>query len=160
MTVAPLTATVLADADESNAGIASAVNNAIARVAGLIAIAAIGAVVAAQVSRDLQAPAGASAGVRAALAEARDAPLAPISDRGLSADEARTVNAQVSDASVSGFHLGVGIGAALVALGGLLGAVGLRNATCSRGRAEGCPGGQLSGVPEVVAEGVPDRAAA
>src|SRR4051794_34942760 len=39
-TVAPLTATVLADADESNAGIASGVNNAIARVAGLLAIAA------------------------------------------------------------------------------------------------------------------------
>ena len=31
MTVAPLTATVLADADEHNAGIASGVNNAIAR---------------------------------------------------------------------------------------------------------------------------------
>ncbi|MEY2441935.1 MAG: hypothetical protein QOJ46_1361 [bacterium] len=45
MTVAPLTATVLADADESNAGIASAVNNAIARVAGLLATASIGAVV-------------------------------------------------------------------------------------------------------------------
>ena len=43
MTVAPLTATVLADADESNAGIASGVNNAIARVASLIAIAAVGA---------------------------------------------------------------------------------------------------------------------
>ena len=45
-TVAPLTATVLADADESDAGIASAINNAIARVAGLIGIAAIGAFVA------------------------------------------------------------------------------------------------------------------
>ena len=33
--VAPLTATVLADADETDAGIASAINNAIARVAGL-----------------------------------------------------------------------------------------------------------------------------
>src|SRR5215210_8530981 len=48
MTVAPLTATVLAAADESNAGIASAVNNAIARVAGLLATAAVGAVIAAQ----------------------------------------------------------------------------------------------------------------
>jgi len=45
-TVTPLTATVLADADEHNAGIASAVNNAIARVASLLCIAAIGAVVA------------------------------------------------------------------------------------------------------------------
>ena len=44
--VAPLTATVLADADESDAGIASAINNAIARVAGLIGISAVGAVVA------------------------------------------------------------------------------------------------------------------
>ena len=44
MTVAPLTATVLADADEHNAGIASGVNNAIARVAGLFGVAAIGAV--------------------------------------------------------------------------------------------------------------------
>ena len=47
MTVAPLTATVLADADENNAGIASGVNNAIARVASLVAIAAVGALVAA-----------------------------------------------------------------------------------------------------------------
>ena len=47
-TVAPLTATVLADADESNAGIASGVNNAIARIAGLLAVAALGAVVAGQ----------------------------------------------------------------------------------------------------------------
>jgi EmrB/QacA subfamily drug resistance transporter len=45
-TVAPLTATVLADADESDAGVASAVNNAVARVAGLIGVSLIGVVVA------------------------------------------------------------------------------------------------------------------
>jgi EmrB/QacA subfamily drug resistance transporter len=44
--VAPLTATVLADADESDAGIASGVNNAVARVAGLLGIAVVGAAVA------------------------------------------------------------------------------------------------------------------
>jgi EmrB/QacA subfamily drug resistance transporter len=60
MIVAPLTATVLADADESDAGIASAINNAIARVAGLIGISAIGAVVAGQLAGDTFAPNGES----------------------------------------------------------------------------------------------------
>jgi EmrB/QacA subfamily drug resistance transporter len=46
MTVAPLTATVLADADETDAGIASGVNNAVARVAGLLGIAIVGAAIA------------------------------------------------------------------------------------------------------------------
>ena len=46
MTVAPLTATVLADAEERDAGIASAVNNAVARVAGLIGVSVLGVVVA------------------------------------------------------------------------------------------------------------------
>jgi EmrB/QacA subfamily drug resistance transporter len=41
LTVAPLTATVLAAADEAHAGVASGVNNAVARTAQLLAIAAV-----------------------------------------------------------------------------------------------------------------------
>jgi MFS family permease len=52
MTVAPLTAAVLADADETDAGIASAINNAIARVAGLVGISVIGVVVASKLTGD------------------------------------------------------------------------------------------------------------
>ena len=46
ITVAPLTATVLADADQGDAGIASAVNNAVARIASLIGVSVVGIVVA------------------------------------------------------------------------------------------------------------------
>jgi predicted MFS family arabinose efflux permease len=46
ITVAPLTATVMADAHRGDTGIASGVNNAIARVAGLLGIAAVGVAVA------------------------------------------------------------------------------------------------------------------
>jgi EmrB/QacA subfamily drug resistance transporter len=52
ITVAPLTATVLADADESDAGIASAINNAVARVAGLIGVSVVGVVVASRLPGD------------------------------------------------------------------------------------------------------------
>jgi predicted MFS family arabinose efflux permease len=44
--VAPLTTTVLADAGEGDAGIASGVNNAVSRVAALIGIAVVGAAIA------------------------------------------------------------------------------------------------------------------
>jgi len=103
-TVAPLTATVLADADEHNAGIASGVNNAIARVAGLLCVAGIGAVVAAVYAGEL--------GSRAAGADT----LAVIP--GMPESVA---------ASVHAFHVGVAICAGLMALGGILGLVGIRN---------------------------------
>jgi EmrB/QacA subfamily drug resistance transporter len=81
LTVAPLTTTVLADAGPSDAGIASGVNNAVARVAGLVAIAGVGI--------------AASGGSHRLTAH--------------------------------GFHLAMLIVAVLVGLGGVIGAVGIRN---------------------------------
>ena len=49
-TVAPLTAAVLGAIDSHHAGIGSAINNAISRIAGLVAIAAIGVIIGPQIS--------------------------------------------------------------------------------------------------------------
>jgi hypothetical protein len=102
-TVTPLTATVLADADERNAGIASGVNNAIARVAGLVAVAALGALVSA-----VYASAMGDVDVTDTLAVIPGMP-------------------QSVGASVHAFHVGIGTCAVLLALGGVIGLVGIRN---------------------------------
>ena len=144
-TVAPLTATVLSDADESNAGIASGVNNAIARIAGLLAIAAVGAVISAQFSATLDQRLDhrrLSPQARSALAVARTETLARVDPATAGVEVATAVQA----ASVHAFHVGVGISATLVALGGLLGLAGIRNPQ-RRVRSEDCSGGQIAGQP-------------
>ena len=108
MTVAPLTATVLADADEGDAGIASATNNAVARVAGLIGVAVVGAAIAGTLAGDTFAP---------------------------------------NRSSVHAFHEAILICGALVAAGGLIGALGIVNPARTV-PARRCSGGQLVGVPE------------
>jgi EmrB/QacA subfamily drug resistance transporter len=149
MTVAPLTATVLADADENNAGIASAVNNAVARTAGLLAIAAVGTLVAAQFSSSLESRLGPSASrpeVARAVKQAEKQPLAVVKTTGSPPAVARRVERSARDASVSAFRLGMGISAGLVALGGVLALVGITNPRRKLDASE-CPGGQLAGVP-------------
>ncbi len=65
-TVAPLTATVLAAADARHAGVASGVNNAVARVAGLVTIAAL-PIVAGLTGDDYQNPAAFASGFKIAV---------------------------------------------------------------------------------------------
>ena len=55
LTVAPLTATVMSNAHRGDSGIASAVNNAVARVAGLLGIAVVGVAVAGRSGAQLDA---------------------------------------------------------------------------------------------------------
>lgn len=52
MTVAPLTAAILGSIASEHAGIASAINNAVARIAGLLAIAGVGIVLAGRIDVD------------------------------------------------------------------------------------------------------------
>ena len=150
MTVAPLTATVLSDADEHNAGIASGVNNAIARVAALVTIAAAGTVVAAQFRSELDSnlgPLASRPALQPALKEAERQPLAKVAPSKTPPRVRARVAKATEDASVHAFRVGIGISTVLVALGGVLGLVGIRNPR-REVKSEGCPGGQLTGVPE------------
>ena len=150
VTVAPLTATVLADADESDAGIASAVNNAIARTAGLLVTAAVGAVLATSYASQLdEAVAGQplSAPAQARIDEARERALSPVDTAGLPAADQAVVTDAVQDAGVQTFHLSAIIGAAMLAGAGVLGGTLLRNPR-RQTAAKCCPGGQLVGAPE------------
>lgn len=149
MTVAPLTATVLADAEARNAGAASGVNNAIARVAGLVAIGGVGVAVAAGFAGgvdDRLAGAGLGpAGARSA-ADLREAPFSPPDVDGVPPAEARELRVAAVEAGVSGFRLAMGVSGGLLIVGGLVGAAGIRNPRRVV-LARECAGGQLAGQP-------------
>jgi EmrB/QacA subfamily drug resistance transporter len=148
--VAPLTASVLADADEEHAGVASGVNNAIARVAGLVAIAAVGAVVASQFGSALDERAGDSA-PSSAVARVKDAPFEP--------DRAGALREAAREAGVEAFRAAAGASALMMLLGGVVAGAGMsrrrrRDVPCKE-----CPGGALVGASEDAGR-VPAAAAA
>jgi EmrB/QacA subfamily drug resistance transporter len=130
-TVAPLTATVLDSVEERHVGIASGVNNGIARVAGLLSIAVLGAVISAKFDS-----------VAGGLG---NGPL----------------TAGAPDASTAAFHLGVLIAGLLMIAGGVFAGFGIENprhqveAVPSRGSA---PAGECGHSPECDAQ--PDPAPA
>jgi EmrB/QacA subfamily drug resistance transporter len=156
LTVAPLTATVLGDARDSEAGIASAINNAIARTAGLISVAAVGAIVSAHYGAALvhaldgRLPRASAPALRAAARHT----FATIDPRAIPAGDRGLARAAAAHASEGAFHLAMEIGAGLLVVAGVGGGIGLRSRreeTALRGTrpvaAGDCAGGQLSGAP-------------
>ena len=99
-TVAPLTNTVLGSVPQHHAGVASGVNNQVSRVAALLAIAVLGAIVAAVFS----------------------------SQPGVGdADPLSGGSPAVTDASVQAYRTGLGVGGGLVMLGGVVSLIGIVN---------------------------------
>jgi EmrB/QacA subfamily drug resistance transporter len=153
MTVAPLTAAVLASVKEFQSGVASGVNNAIARVAGLLAIAAVGAVVSSQFSATIEDELGGAvlgpSGARAVeLAKAR--PLSGRPETPLPPRERGVVTNAIDDASIDSFRVGMGVSGALVIIGGVISLAGIVNPRRTV-RCADCPGGALTGASEELA---------
>ncbi|HTZ88121.1 MAG TPA: MFS transporter [Solirubrobacteraceae bacterium] len=151
MTVAPLTAAVLAGS-EQEAGIASGVNNAIARVAGLLGTAAVGAAISSSFATSIDGRiSGAALGgaARAAVAEAKRLPLGLPKLNGVPSAQAHVVRVAAEGASLHSFHVGIAIATVLVALGGVVGVAGIRNPRKRQEEdvhAKSCAGGQLVGA--------------
>ncbi|HEU4600266.1 MAG TPA: DHA2 family efflux MFS transporter permease subunit [Solirubrobacterales bacterium] len=97
-TVAPLTATVLDSVPEARVGIGSGVNNGVSRVAGLLAIAVLGAAISAR--------------------------FAAIAGDGVAGGP---LTADAAAASTSAFHLGLVVAALLMIAGGLVSGIGIEN---------------------------------
>ena len=158
MTVAPLTAAVLAGVDEHRSGVASGVNNAVARVAGLLAIGAVGAVVAAQFTATLdERIAGRQLSPRAtaAVETARKRPLTSARREDVPPAERARVGSAIDEASVQGFRIGMLVSGGLVLAGGAISFAGIRNPR-RHVAAEECPGGAICGASEDVGKALPE----
>ena len=129
ITVAPLTEAILGDVPHQEAGVASAINNAVARIAGLVAVAAVGAIVALQfgnaLQRDLCVPVSGHA-----LEQAKQASLVTTPPKPYQNDV--SFKNALQDASVSAFHTGMNVTAGLVIAGGAISLIGIRNAKKSK----------------------------
>ena len=148
LTVSPLTATVLADARESDAGIASAVNNAIARTAGLMAVAAVGAVVSSYYAGLLDQRLGhrLPASAQPALRAAKRRTFGTIDAAAVPAAQRVYARSATAGASEGAFHLAMGIAAGLLVLAAA-GGTALRGRPAGPVHAGDCAGGSFTGAP-------------
>jgi len=150
MLVAPLTATVLGAVEEEHAGVAAAVNTTLSRVAQLLAVAVLGAVVSLAFASRVDAMLGRSAidpAGRAAISLAKRQPLGSPSLVGVRPGERPLLRVAFDDAAVHAFRVADTIAAILVVSGGLIAFAGIRNPRRTVA-AELCPAGALCGASQ------------
>jgi EmrB/QacA subfamily drug resistance transporter len=129
-TVAPLTATALNSVAENRVGVASGINNAVARVAGVLAIAIFGALIAGKFTSTVDgklSDANLSSRADQAISEAKANPLQRPDTGGLPPAEAAEVESASVAGAEDGFHLSMMAAGSLMIVGGVIAGIGLRN---------------------------------
>jgi EmrB/QacA subfamily drug resistance transporter len=154
-TVAPLTAAVLGAVGGGRSGVASGINNAVARIAGLVAIAAVGAVVAAHFAAGVQSRLdhGRAAVSAAPLREVRERPFV-IDASAFAVAERPAVRAALVGSSLDSYRLAMEISAALAILSGLVSLCGISNRRRAVAPADNA-GGALAGARAATGSGPP-----
>ncbi|MBW3633354.1 MAG: MFS transporter [Chloroflexi bacterium] len=121
ITVPPLTTAVMSAASQHQAGTASGINNAVARTAGLIAIAVFGVIVTTVFNRELTSRLDAMPALSPATREAVDVQRPDLAaarpPEGIDPDTAAAIAAAIDASFIAGFRVAMVIGAAMALLG-------------------------------------------
>jgi EmrB/QacA subfamily drug resistance transporter len=127
-TVTPVTATAIGAAEQRYSGVASGFNNAVSRLAGMVAIALMGAIVISLWQSSL-ATVGSAAEpeVTSALESVRDKAFVIPNTESLSAEQAAETRQRATDAAGTAFRNGMMLAALLVATGGVVSGVWVRD---------------------------------
>jgi len=145
VTVAPLTTTVMNSIAQNRAGIASGVNNAVARTASLVAIAVLGVVMIYAFKRNLDhrlSNANMSAPVAQSL-QTQSIKLAAIDiPENVNRETHQLIRRAIDESFVSGFRLVMVIGAVLAAGGAVTALFWIGRAPAARSVAKRSPGGR------------------
>jgi EmrB/QacA subfamily drug resistance transporter len=129
-TVAPLTATALNSVAEHRVGVASGINNAVSRIAGVLAIAIFGALIAGKFGSTVDgklADSSLSPQAERSIDKAKDNPLKPPETGGVPPAQASEVVSATQAGAEDGFHLALMTAGSLMIVGGVVAGAFLRN---------------------------------